>query len=312
MDYYVIGHSKGLFFAILSALFFGVGNTYWKTASKDVEMPFLMFYRNLIAVVILAIVWIGVNYFSIQNGELTHHNITFISFIKTICLCLICSLGLFFYLKSVKYAPVSYLVPITSINIFSILTAVFYFKEEFLIKHFISIGLSLIGLLFLLRNNFKSAKYFIWNTGVIYSLLASFFWGVTYAFFKYFVVSLGVIPFSFILEFSVLFFSFIWIIKSYGFHMIREKLNVRIIKHYLILAFLLLGGTFFYNYALLFNSILELNLINPIQLALSVLIGLIVLQEKLQTSQYIGILILFISLLFTSFISNALLLDVIS
>lgn len=290
-----------MFFTLLSAIFFGVSNFYWKIAEKEIELPYLIFFRELIVVIVLALTWFFLAMFPFSQIDLICFDIPFYNFAITALLCLFSSFGLVFFLKSLKYSPISILAPISSVNIFGILTAVFFLKEVFLNVYYISILFSIVGLFFLFKKRNSEGITLDWNKGATYSLIASFFWGVSYALFKQFILKLGVVPFAFVLEFSVLIFSFLWIIRSKKIFFLRNQIIKKNFKHYLVLSVLLLGGTLFYNLALLNNTVLEMNLINPVQVVVTIFAGFIILREKLFLNQIIGIFFILCSFLVITF-----------
>ena len=292
-----------MFLALLSAIFFGISNSYWKIAEKEIELPYLMFFRGVIVVIVLVFIWIVLAMFTLHQSDLIRFDISLYNLALTVSLCLFSSFGLVFFLQSLKYSPISILAPISSVNIFSILTAVIFLNEVFLDLYYISVLFSIVGLVFLFKKKNSEGISLGWNKGATYSLIASFFWGVSYALFKQSVSMLGVVPFAFVLEFSVLFISFLWIIRTDKKVFLRKQFIKKHIKHYLVLSVLLLGGTLFYNLALLHNTVLELNLINPVQLVVTIFAGVIILREKLFLNQIIGISFILCSLLIIA-ISN--------
>ena len=290
-----------MFFALLSAIFFGISNSYWKIAEKEIELPYLIFFRELIVVIVLALTWFFLAIFPIAKIDLICFDIPLYNLAITALLCLFSSCGLVFFLQSLKYSQISILAPISSVNIFGILTAVIFLKEVFLNVYYISVIFSIVGLFFLFKKRNSEGFVLGWNKGATYSLIASFFWGVSYALFKKFILMLGVVPFAFVLEFSVLMVSFLWIIRSKKLFFLRNQFIKKHIKHYLVLSVLLLGGTLFYNLALLNNTVLEMNLINPVQVVVTIFAGLIILREKLFLNQIIGIFFILCSLLVITF-----------
>jgi len=186
-------------FGLISAFCFGISNVYWKTAGKSISFSSAVFFRGIIATSFFAATWfILAN--SNNNTTLTiNAGATISQYLKTMLLCLVCSLGLVFYLLSLNYSPVSISVPLSSINIFSILTAVFILGETFKTIYFASFTLAFVGIL--LSQSFRiDNKGIQWNKGATFALLASLFWGTTYALFKFSASWLGAIPLAFILE----------------------------------------------------------------------------------------------------------------
>jgi drug/metabolite transporter (DMT)-like permease len=289
-------------FGLISALCFGISNAYWKTAGKSNRFPAIVFYRGIIASSCFAITWFLLAN-SNNNTTLTiNAGATLLQYLKTVLLCLVCSLGLVFYLLSLNYSPVSISVPLSSINIFSILTAVFILGETFKTIYFASFALALTGIL--LSQSFRFYKKGIhWNKGATHALLASLFWGTTYALFKFSASWLGAIPLAFILECCVTITAFIWIkfSKSRSFKR-KEQLSAKNIKHYLILAALLVSGTLFFNLAIQQIPVLVINILGNFTLVVSISAGLLFYKEKITVKQIAGISLVVISIAILQFI----------
>lgn len=281
-------------FGLISAFCFGISNVYWKTAGKFNSFSNIVFFRGIIATTCFAITWfILAN--SNNNTSLTiNTGATFLQYIKTILLCLICSLGLVFYLLSLNYSPVSISVPLSSINIFSILTAVFILGETFKTIYFASFALALAGIL--LSQSFKMEKG-QWNKGATFALLASLVWGTTYALFKFSASWIGAIPLAFILECSVTITAFVWMVFSKSVPSKRnEYLSTKNIKHYFILATLLVGGTLFFNLAIQQIPVLVINILGNFTLVVSISVGMLVYKERLSIKQLAGIGLVIVSI----------------
>ncbi len=289
-------------FGLFSASCFGISNVYWKTAGKSISFPSIVFFRGIIATSCFAITWfILAN--SNNNTALTlNSDATILQYLKTTLLCLVCSFGLVFYLLSLKYSPVSISVPLSSINIFSILTAVFILGESFKTIYFASFVLAFAGIL--LSLSFKIDKSGIhWNKGATYSLLASLIWGTTYAMFKVSAKWIGAIPLAFILECCVTITAFAWMAfsKSLPFKN-TEQVSIKNLKHYLILATLLVGGTLFFNLSIQQIPVLVINILGNFTLIISVSAGILFYKEQLTIKQISGISLIVISIIIVQFV----------
>lgn len=286
---------------LLSAFCFGVSNVYWKTASEGNKFSQIVFFRGVITTVAFAIIWLYISYFHSNTTLSVNHEATFLQYTKTILLCFACSLGLVFYLLSLNFSPVSISVPLSSINIFSILTAVLILGENFKIVYFPSFALAMCGIL--LVQNFSYNKNGIkWNKGATYALLASLVWGTSYALFKFAVAWVGAIPLAFILECCVTITACLWIVFTKTLYFKKtDRLSAKNIKHYLILASLVVGGTLCFNLALQQMSVLLLNVLGNFTMAVSILIGLLFYKEKITIKQALGVSLIFISIILVQF-----------
>lgn len=285
-------------FALLSSLFFGISNAFWKTAGKQNVYPVLVLFRSILTSIIFGAIWIILNKIPHANYYLINPTTTLEQYLKTISLCCFCSFGLIFYLVSLDFTPVSISVPLSSINWFSILTAVFILHETFYSIYIVSILLSITG--FLLAIAFDTATLSIkWNKGASYAVAASFFWGISYALFKVVLTWVGAIQLAFILELTVAIMSFAWIIlKKPKVNKIFSKTNL---THYIILAILLVGGTLFFNLAVQKIPILIINFFGNFTLIVSILLGILFYKEKLTIKQVVGVVLLVIAIIILQF-----------
>jgi drug/metabolite transporter (DMT)-like permease len=181
------------------------------------------------------------------------------------------------------------------VNIFGILTTVFIVGERFYLIYVLAFSLAITGILLAQKINWK-VYVFQWNKGSTYALLASLFWGITYPLFKFVSPKIGALPLSFILEISVTLMALIWAIsdkkKNYS-KPIFEKVQLR---HYLMLALLLIGGTMFFNLAIQNLSVFKLNLVGNFQFIVSIFLAITFYKERLSTQQISGILLIFCSI----------------
>lgn len=287
-------------FGIISAFSFGISNAYWKTAAKDIDYPYLVVYRGLFASVIFGLLWILLWALEFQTFGLYQKSASALDYVHTALISLVCSLGLFFFLSSLKYQPVSITIPLTSINIFNILTTVFIIGETFHFIYLVAFSLALIGIL--LTQNYSFNRKLEWNRGASYAILASFFWGVTYPLFKLVSPKIGAIPLSFILESCVTFSAVIWAFNSHANMHIKQSLQPKLIKHYVILSVLLIGGTLFFNLAIQGLSVLTLNLLSNFQLITTIAIGFVFYKERITINQTLGIVLIFLSIVLSQYL----------
>jgi drug/metabolite transporter (DMT)-like permease len=73
------------------------------------------------------------------------------------------------------------------------------------------------------------------------------------------------------------------------------------LKHYGILAVLLIGGTLFFNLAIQQVSVLSLNLIGNFQFVVSILLGMLIYREKLTPRQFMGIALILLAIASTQY-----------
>lgn len=287
----------GFAFALISAMSFGISNAYWKTAAKHDDFARLVLFRGLLTTAALGIAWLLLLQWPTAGVYLINSSANAAAYAKTIGLCFACSLGLLFYLRSLQYTAVSIAVPLSSINVFSILTAVIVLGEVVRWPHLLSFVLVVAGVCLVQAFSF-SEKSISWNRGATYALLASFFWGTTYALFRFPSSWMGAVPLAFILELCVTCSAAAWLmLSSKKVIPYKAALNRNNIRHYCILALLLLAGTLFFNLAIQRVPILLLNVTGSFTVVVSVACSALFYKEKLGRRQFIGIVLLIASLL---------------
>jgi drug/metabolite transporter (DMT)-like permease len=287
-------------FGIISALSFGISNVYWKTAAKDVDYPYLVFFRGIIASLFFGLFWLTLVFSKTDVSGIMNTSASLGDFFRTIVLCLVCALGLVFFLKSMKYTPVSITVALSSVNIIGILVTVFIVGEQFSPTYVFSFSLAILGILLVQKFNFINFSL-QWNKGATYALLASFFWGATYPLFKFASPAVGALPLSFILEATVTAVAFVWVLTRKEKRSTVKLLSQAQLKHYGILALLLIGGTLFFNLAIQQVSVLSLNLIGNFQFVVSIVLGMLIYREKLTPRQFMGIALILLAIASTQY-----------
>lgn len=282
-------------YGFISAVCFGISNAYWKAAAKQIDYSYLLFYRGVLACFLMLGFCVVLISYESNPFLLNNSSASTTDYLLAFVLCLTCSLGLIFYLLSLRHQSVSLTIPLTSINIFNILTVVIILKEQFSLTYLISFILALIGILFTLNYRFN-IRFNSWNKGATYSLLASFFWGITYPFFKFLSPKIGALTISIILEFCVTIAALFWILNSNIKVSFLKQLNFISFKHYLLLSLLLIGGTLFFNLAIQNLSLLSLSLLTNLQIVITLLIGVMAYKEDFKKNQIIGIILILTSI----------------
>jgi uncharacterized membrane protein len=269
----------GKLFVIASACCFGCSNAYWKKATAEVPFILVIFFRGIITTTLFGIVWFLVSKYNFFSAYILNtSNITSLQLFYTFSICIFSGFGLLFFVRSMQYEKVSIVVPLTSVNIFSILTATFLLHEAWLPEYTVSIGLTIVGI------------WFLFTSSLYTSLLASFFWGISYALFKLPIKWLGALPFSFILELSITLFALVTAFVNGSYQEITKNINIKTIHHYFILALLAAGGTFFVNLALINTPIAAINILSNTSQLVALLLAYLLYKEKLVLKQWIGVL----------------------
>lgn len=281
----------GFLYILFSSAFYGFSNAYWKKAIQDAPFLQVIFSRGLYTTSFFGLCyfadfqwgiftpWLGERP-AFTAGELT----------LSIGLCVFSFFGLYFFVRSLKTEAVSLVSPISSINLFGLLTAVLFLGETWGFAYSMA-TLCVVGGVFLLFQSdwhFSSISSFLKALGG--SILASFFWGVSYSLFKYPVAWLGVLPFSFLLELCVtLCVGVFLLIQKQKWQQIPQA-PIR------ILALCIMLGSILLNIAYKTATITQIIFVSKSQLVLTLVFGQILYREKLKPLKLLGIALLLLSI----------------
>jgi len=286
----------GGIFVIVGSLIFGFSNAYWKRATSDLLFFIIIFCRGLITTSIFGILWLldfNFGFFSPYVGPLQQFNLE--QLFITVLMCLLSGFGLFFFVKSMQGGVVNLVAPLSSLNIFGLLTAIFVLGEPWKKSYWLPIIIMTLGLVVLF---FAKATLKLNSTqkkALSYGLLSALIWGFDYTLFKIPIKWMGVLPFSFFLELSITLFSY-FLIVGYKVRIREYVSNTKFIKNTLILSLCLLGGSMFIHLAYLSTTIAEINFFAQSQLIFTLIFGAFLYKEKLVFRQYLGIFLLLVAI----------------
>ncbi|MFD3294062.1 EamA family transporter [Aquirufa sp. KTFRIE-69F] len=281
----------GFLYILFSSAFYGFSNAYWKKAIQDAPFLQVIFSRGLYTTSFFGLCYFADFQWGIFTPWLGERPVfTAVELAMSSGLCFFSSFGLYFFVRSLKTEEVSLVAPISSINLFGILTAVLFLGEAWGIAYSIA-SICVVGGVFLLFQSdwhFSSISSFLKALGG--SILASFFWGVSYALFKYPVAWLGVIPFSFLLELCVT--------LCVGVFLLFQKQKWQQIPQapIRILALCIMLGSILLNIAYKTASITQIIFVSKSQLVLTMIFGQILYREKLKALKLLGIALLLLSI----------------
>lgn len=289
----------GVIFVILSSICFGISNAYWKKAIGQKSFYVVIFFRGLFTSILLGII-LGLNYFFnfLPDILLSNHTAPISTYIYAVLLSIFSGIGLYFFVKSIQKDKISVVVPLSSINVFSVLTAVFILNETWKNEYLVQIGLVVFGALLIYYSSKRENKISSNKNIIITSVLAAFFWGISYALFKVYIQKIGALPFAFILELTITCFAFCIIIYN---QVLNEILNENNIKHYIFLSLLLFFGTLFINVGLQNTPIIVVNILSSITMLISLFLAFILYDEKLKLKEWIGVLFIIMAIFLAAF-----------
>jgi drug/metabolite transporter (DMT)-like permease len=285
----------GILFVLIGAFCFAISNAYWKKVTVHIPFQIGMFYRGVFATVIFAIL-----YFGFRNAPFFKYwivrDLAFDKqFFLSVALSVFNIFGLVFFLHGIQKAPVTVVVPVSSLKLFTILTAVFVVGEVWKTPYLYAFILSTAGLLLLYLQGKELAKGSHLKTGIIYGLASSFFWGSSYALYTYPISWWGPLGFSLVIETTAMLFGLAMVVKDGMLQDLFKYLEAKHIVEYLILGVLLVLGGLAINISYQYLPVVVINILIISSQILSVLIGYVFFKERLSPKQWIGLALIIAS-----------------
>lgn len=279
----------------MSILSFGISNCLWVYPLKRFKYLQVIILRSFLSAILFgSLVALnaitGVSQTAFENA--THNNaISLLSILKAVAISAFSYFGLFFYVKSLRTEKVSIAVPVSSISaLFGVLFAVLVLGEAFSVQLLFAMLLFTVGVYFIdlaIKINFKLSR------GVVYNLLAAFFWGTSFAMFIYPVKEIGALRFSFVLEATVCVASIVlnrYLNKEWFLSFSRIDLPI------VLLSIFGFCGIVFYNLSISYLPVSLISTLGMLTPAISILLATVLLKERLRWIQYGGIALIFIGL----------------
>ena len=291
----IVNINMGIIYVLIGAFCFAISNAYWKKVTATIPYQIGMFYRGIFATIIFAILYFGFRqadffkYWVVRDIEFDQE------FILSIALSVFNIFGLVFFLQGLQKAPVSVVVPVSSLKLFTILTAVFVVGEVWKGNYLIAFILSTVGLflLYYKRGEIHNAKEF--EKGMLYGLASSFFWGSSYALYKFPIAWWGPLGFSLIIESVAMLFGLVLVVKDGLSNQLVSYLKGIHLKAYLILGALLVIGGLAINMSYGYLPVVVINILIIGSQIISVLIGYFIYKERLSIKQWIGLALIIAS-----------------
>lgn len=291
----------GIMYVLIGAFCFAISNAYWKKVTATIPYQIGMFYRGIFATIIFSILYFGFRHIDFFKYWIVRDIALDKEFIVSIVLSVFNIFGLVFFLQGIQRAPVSIVVPVSSLKIFTILTAVFIVGEVWQNNYLIAFILSTVGLflVYFKRGELQQASAI--EKGILYGIASSFFWGTSFALYKIPIAWWGPLGFSLIIETVAMLFGLVLVIKDGLLNQLTTYLKFVHIRAYLILGALLVIGGLAINMSYGYLPVVVINILIIGSQIISVLIGYFIFKERLSFKQWIGL-----ALIITSFFVVAL------
>ena len=285
----------GILFVLIGAFCFAISNAYWKKITQTIPYQIGMFYRGIFASVVFAILYFGYKSHPFFTGWTVRELAIDKQLLLTISICVFNIFGLMFFLRGIQKAPVSLVVPVSALKVFTILTAVFVVGEVWKMPYLYAFGLSTGGLLLLYIDGSAHASVKEQKLGVLYGLASSFFWGSSYALYTYPIQWWGPLGFSFVIETTAMLFGLALVIKDGLFNQLLNYVKSIHIQTYIVQGILLVAGGLAINISYQYLPIMVINILIISSQLLSVLLGFMFFKERLSIKQWVGLVLIIAS-----------------
>ena len=285
----------GIIFVLIGAFCFAISNAYWKKVTQTIPYQIGMFYRGIFASGIFSILYFGCRDNAFFKGWTVHTLSIGTPFVLTIALSIFNIFGLVFFLRGIQKAPVSIVVPVSAIKLFTILTAVFIVGEVWKANYLYAFIFSTAGLILLYFQGKQNSSVSEQKNGMLYGVLASFFWGSSYALYTYPISWWGPLGFSLVIETTAMLFGLVLVIRDGLLKDLFKYISAIHMLKYLQLGFLLVAGGLAINVSYQYLPIMVINILIISSQLLSVLIGYIFFKERLSPKQWMGLALIIIS-----------------
>jgi drug/metabolite transporter (DMT)-like permease len=285
----------GILFVLIGAFCFAISNAYWKKVTQTIPYQIGMFYRGIFASGVFAILYFCFRTHPVFTGW-TVRNLAFDQqLLLTISICVFNIFGLMFFLRGIQKAPVSVVVPVSALKVFTILTAVFVVGEIWKMPYLYAFVLSTGGLLLLYIDGSEHATAKEQRTGVLYGLASSFFWGSSYALYKFPIGWWGPLGFSFVIETTAMLFGLVLVIRDGLYNQLFNYVKAVHVQTYIVQGILLVAGGLAINISYQYLPIMVINILIISSQLLSVLLGFMFFKERLSLKQWAGLVLIMIS-----------------
>lgn len=285
----------GILFVLIGAFCFAISNAYWKKVTQTIPYQVGMFFRGVFASTVFAVLYFGFRNHPFFAGWTVRPLAFEQNLVYTISICVFNIFGLMFFLRGIQKAPVSVVVPVSALKVFTILTAVFVVGEIWKQPYLYAFALSTAGLLFLYMDGSAHASAKEQKMGVLYGLASSFFWGSSYALYTYPIQWWGPLGFSFIIETTAMLFGLVLVIRDGLFKKLFHYIKATHIQTYIVQGILLVSGGLAINISYQYLPIMVINILIISSQILSVLLGFMFFKERLSLKQWAGLALIIAS-----------------
>jgi uncharacterized membrane protein len=277
---------------IISSSLFLVSGILWKKLLVDKLNYHVIFYRTIVSMFFILMLIITYYYLEIDNYSIAGlYEASVLDWVYTVGLCFFSFWGLYFYTSAIQSGRYSFVVPLSSVTaLFSFFTSAFIYNESLTLIRCISLLIIVASLLYHQREkliNFQISKE------VVFILLCSIFWGISFVLYLIPIRKFGVLNFSFVLE-GCVFLSAVVLLIIKDKKVTPPKFDTRSLFMSVVMGLMVAGGSVLNNLSLTELPV-SINIIIGLLFEIIVLMtGLYIFKERLSFNDWI--LVVFISI----------------
>lgn len=269
-------------------LCFGFSDCLWVYPNQKLPVIVSMTVRSMVTCVLFALLFFVAVYCSIITWQFNGNDILTAIEISCISYC-----GLYCYVKSLNYEQVLVMAPITTIltSLIGVVLTILFYHEVLTLKISACLIAAFIGILLCFSKK-QDKKVKLNKEAIILGVVAAICWGISYTFFKSPIDKLGVIPFSLILELTILVINILLLLADSNGKIILSLKPDKITFSLLLIGVLVFFGTLLNSYSYKLFILLHLNILNKLGIIIPIAYGVLFLKEKPTYLQMGGVFIL--------------------
>ena len=274
---------------IIGSLFFLISGLLWKKLLTKKLNYHVIFYRTLSSLFFILLLIIIYHFYGIESYSVkVLYEASLWDWTFTIGLCAFSYWGLYFYTTAIQNGRYSFVTPLSGVTVlFSFFTSVFIYNESLTLLKCTALLFIIGGLLYHQKDKFINIQI---SKEVLFILLSSIFWGISFVLYLIPIKKFGVLNFSFILEFCV-FMSTVLLLITKDKKIIPPTFDLSNLSLCILMGMMVAGGSVLSNFSLTELPVSINIMIGLLFEIFILLIGIFKFKEQLSQKDWILILL---------------------
>ena len=270
---------------LTSALFFLISGITWKKLLTTNVNHTIIFYRTIFSIIFIVLSMVAYSYFDLFNYSFNSVlTASWIDWITVLGICFFSFWGLYFYTSAIQTGRYSFVSSLTSLSaFFSFIISLMVYDEPLNVSKGIAIGIIVIGLLVHQKENLMKVTL---SKEVLFIILCSVFWGISFVFYLLPIKKFGVLNFSLILECCV-FISAVFLVQIKEKNRLPSKVTSNTFFYCVLIGLAVAAGSLLNNLTLTQIPVSYNISIGLFFEAIILLVGLYLFNEKLVQKDWI-------------------------